>query len=63
LAPCKDPARRLMVFPIHWLVAQSGLEFPVDECLTCEQPAVWFSRTVGRDGAAVIYSVLRSFED
>jgi hypothetical protein len=30
----------LLVFPIHWLVAQSGLEFPVDECSTREQPAM-----------------------
>jgi hypothetical protein len=28
----------VLVFPIHSLVAQSGLEFPVDEMFDCELP-------------------------
>jgi hypothetical protein len=38
--------RRLLVFPIHSLVAQSGFVFPVDEM---NSPVVLFSMT-GRDG-------------
>jgi hypothetical protein len=59
----QGPCSSIVGVPYPLACCPEWLEFPVDECSTCKQPAVWFSRTVGRDEAAVIYSVLRSFED
>ena len=38
LSPSPPCSLDVLVFPIHSLVAQSGLEFPVDEMFDCELP-------------------------
>ena len=57
------PSYGVLVFPIHSLVAQSGLEFPVDEMFDCKLPRSLVLKNRRSWWAAVVYSGLRSFED